>query len=117
MENEQQLFLLDLLADIKRSKHNRIIVCLHATAARNTQDKFVSFCRDAGLPVEIVGESAVEVRACDQWQRVYFASAYQHPDHYANRVAQVYLMPGIEGAVQSVSWVNAAKVMNKEWAE
>jgi hypothetical protein len=111
----EQLFLFDLLSDIQSNKRNRIVVCLHETAAQNHMRQFAKICRDAGLPFEKVAPLAFEVRALNQWQRVYFASAYHHPDHYAGRMGQVYLMPGIEGAIQAWSWKQYAQVVNKQW--
>ena len=109
------LVLLDVVDSLKRTKRNRILVCLHATAARNTLQQFVGFVKSAGLPFEVINETTLEVRANNQWQRVYFASAFQHPDHYAGRAAEVILMPGIKDAVHAWTWRQFAEGRNKEF--
>lgn len=114
--NDEQLALLDVLDSMKRTKRNRILVCLHATAARNFLQQFVGMVKSEGLPYEVLNETTLEVRANNQWQRVYFASAFQHPDHFAGRVAEVVAMPGIDGAVHAWPWRLFAEGQNKEFA-
>lgn len=107
--------LANLLANMKRTKRNRIVVCLHETAAKNFAQTFKRMAQQAGLPFEWVNETTLEVRACLQWQRVYFASAFQDPVHYYGRAAEVTLMPGIQGAMMAWSWERFAEQANREW--
>lgn len=107
--------LADLLASMKRTRRNRIVVCLHETSAKNYMQAFKRMVQQDGLPFEIISETAVEVRVNLQWQRVYFASAFQDPIHYAGRAAEVHLMPGIHGAMMAWSWERFAEQTNKQW--
>ena len=109
--------LADLLASMKRTRHNRIVVCIHETAAKNFAQMIKRMVQRDMLPFEIISETAIEVRCNRQWQRVYFASAFQDPIHYAGRAAEVTLMPGIQGAMMAWSWERFAERANREWTE